>query len=591
MARSPSQQQNLQALALGIGFFAAAASTIALTRFDGGVAFLWVATSLLLGWLSTAPAEARRRGIVACCIASMLVTATVGLGTFVAPLLIPGNVGEAIVASWLLRRWLGHARYFESVEAIAVFVAVAGVIAPALSGVPGALMIYAVTGHPFIEVYVHWIAGHGLGTVAFTPIVVLFLRGEVRFRDIARQRRTAEALGLLAGVTAVSAYVFWQNTMPLLFLPMLPMMVATVRLGRLGAAASTAIVTIVGGVLTIHGTGPMHLLSASLGAKTQFFQFYVATAALMVLPIAALFKQRDELLVRLAESDARQKLIALHSSDIILNASADGTILYASPAIRIVGGLDPDAMIGRNARDLVYEADRSRVTAAHLDAMAAPSTTISVEYRADTPDGIKWFESNARAVVGEGGIPVGVVSAIRDVSRRKAAEFRLMEAAHTDPLTGLHNRRAFDDMLETRWRQVKAEEGICSIAIFDVDRFKHVNDTYGHMAGDLALKTIADVAREGLRGADLLARIGGEEFGLLLWNASAADAAAVAERIRTAIARSVIHAGDGTRISVTISVGVADVLPSESMEASLKAADEALYAAKAAGRNCLRLVG
>ena len=136
---------------LGAGFFAAASATVGLTRFDGGVSVLWIATSLLLGWLATAPREIHRRGVAACCVASLAVTAFVGLGPRAAPFLVVANVGEAVIAARLLRRTLGHARYFESGRGIAAFVVIAGLVAPAASALPGALMIRVVTGHAFLQ--------------------------------------------------------------------------------------------------------------------------------------------------------------------------------------------------------------------------------------------------------------------------------------------------------------------------------------------------------------------------------------------------------------------------------------------------------
>jgi diguanylate cyclase (GGDEF)-like protein/PAS domain S-box-containing protein len=327
------------------------------------------------------------------------------------------------------------------------------------------------------------------------------------------------------------------------------------------------------------------------GARIQFFQFYVGTAVLLILPVAALLKHNQELLVRLSASEARHDLISRHVSDAILNLSVDGTILYASPAFRLLGGYDPEMLVGRNACDLVYSDDMEQVIEAHRAALREPGRTTSVEYRAARSTGaLTWFENRTRAVIGEGGTPVGVVSAIRDITEKKQAEFRLLEAANTDALTGLHNRRAFMDMLDLRWRRVRDDQGRCAVVIFDIDHFKHVNDMHGHATGDLVLKAFAETARGALRDTDMLARIGGEEFALLLWGDDAAGAARVAERILNATEHTIIQSDEGKAVSVTVSAGVAEVGGSVEAQEALKAADDALYRAKAAGRNCLRLV-
>jgi diguanylate cyclase (GGDEF)-like protein/PAS domain S-box-containing protein len=577
-------------LLLGGGFFATAASTVLLTRFDNGVAFIWVSTALLLAWLIHTPRSKWRGGLAACCVASLLVTTFVGYGAYAAPFFIPANVGEALIAYRLLRRVIPHANYFGSLNGVAAFIAVS-CIAPMISGVIASAIIYIANGHSVVSSYLSWVTGHAIGTVALTPIFSLMIGSDTQPWNADHRRGPVETISILAMVTLTVGLVFSQSAMPLLFLPMLPMMVATIRLGRFGAASSTAILAVLGGALTLKGLGPVHLLHASDGERVQFFQFYVGTAVLLLLPVAALLKQHQHLLVSLSASEARHDLIARHVSDAILNLAVDGTILYASPAFRQLGGYDPEELIGRNARDLVSQDDAERMVAAHREALAQPHRTISAEYRAATSTGeLLWFENRTRAVMGDGDVPVGVVSAIRDITDRKDMEARLMEAANTDPLTGLHNRRAFMTMLEHQWSRVREGNGRCGLVLFDIDHFKRVNDRYGHQTGDMVLKTFAEIARGMLRETDMLARIGGEEFALLLWNSDEIAASRIAERIREAIARALLRSDQNASFSITISAGVADLATLESPRDAFRRVDEALYRAKADGRNCWRSV-
>jgi diguanylate cyclase (GGDEF)-like protein len=186
---------------------------------------------------------------------------------------------------------------------------------------------------------------------------------------------------------------------------------------------------------------------------------------------------------------------------------------------------------------------------------------------------------------------VGVVSAIRDLSDRKATELRLTKAASTDPLTGLLNRRAFTEALEAEWQRVRERGGACSVAMIDIDHFKSINDRFGHAVGDTVIRTVAEIAKTSLRDADVIGRLGGEEFGIVLRDTELEVAAAVAERIRGAIALVILRPETGVSVSTTVSVGVAPLLASQSPGTALRQADKALYNAKAAGRNCLRLVG
>ncbi len=150
--------------------------------------------------------------------------------------------------------------------------------------------------------------------------------------------------------------------------------------------------------------------------------------------------------------------------------------------------------------------------------------------------------------------------------------------ASTDSLTGLANRRNF----ENRARDVLAAGGTAAVAIADLDWFKNLNDTHGHAAGDRALSHFAAVLRDGLRSDDVIGRIGGEEFGVLLPGLGAAEAAAAFGRVRAALDASL---AGGSTPAFTVSIGIADTADGERLEDLLSVADDRLYAAKAAGRD------
>ncbi len=578
-------------LLTGLIYFACAVATILPTRFDGGVAYLWIATAFLTARLAVVPPGQWWPTLVACVGGSFLATTLFGAGVWAAIPLSVVNVAEAATAVWLLRKRLGHAAYFESVEAFVTFVVIAGGLIPALLSVPAAAAVAFATQTPFLHNLVTWAAGHALGTIAFTPMAMLIVRGEVgAIMTKGSITRCVEILLLFAVVALITFLVFDQSKMPLLFLPMLPMMIVTMRLGRLGAAGSTVILMVVGGYMTVRGTGPVYLVDAGDGARAQFFQFYVAVAAMLVLPLAALLKQRKELANRLAQSEAGYRLMAQYSGDAILNLATDGTILYASPAARDLGGFDPDALVGRNARDLVVDEDVPKVVAALRSALNEPDKSFPVQYRAVTANGRhSWFETIVRAVLNDRGAVVGAVSASRDITARKAIETNLIEAAQTDVLTGLTNRRGFEIQLQRHVSQLSPSSGPCAVAIFDLDYFKRVNDTHGHAAGDTVLRSFAATAWRTLRENDLVGRLGGEEFGVVLWNTEAEDAVKVCDRLRAALSSTPVRLEDGVSLIVTASVGVAALSDGQTAVDVLRVADEALYEAKREGRNRIRL--
>ena len=158
------------------------------------------------------------------------------------------------------------------------------------------------------------------------------------------------------------------------------------------------------------------------------------------------------------------------------------------------------------------------------------------------------------------------------------------QKALIDPLTGLPNRAAWSERLDHEVNAWHQRGNSLSLAMLDLDHFKRINDGYGHLAGDKVLKIIANVLRKRLRTSDFIARFGGEEFVLLMPDSSLSDALAVGEVLRAAIAACPFHF-KGEPVTITVSMGVAQFLPGERSELALKRADEALYRAKAAGRN------
>lgn len=175
------------------------------------------------------------------------------------------------------------------------------------------------------------------------------------------------------------------------------------------------------------------------------------------------------------------------------------------------------------------------------------------------------------------------------------ANEELFRLATTDALTGIANRRSFDDHLEREWRRMIREQSLLSLLMGDIDFFKNYNDLYGHQAGDACLRAVALAIRgRAVRPGDFIARYGGEEFVVILPGTPAAGALHIAEEIRRAVrALAIPHADSRVDAFVTLSLGVAQAVPTagRTPETLLQAADRALYAAKNQGRNRVVLGG
>ena len=315
----------------------------------------------------------------------------------------------------------------------------------------------------------------------------------------------------------------------------------------------------------------------------------------MVVMVALL--QRELGRRRAMEAEARRseatfRLLAENSSDVVSHLDLAGRRFYISPAAEAIYGRPIAQLLGRSSLEDVVPDDVGIAQEA-VARLNAGERDVRASYRIRRPDGgTVWIEASARLVTdGRSGAPDGIVAIVRDVTERKALEDRLVALARTDGLTGLANRRSFDEALAIEWRRAKREGTSLSLLLVDIDRFKLFNDHYGHLAGDACLRDVAGVISAAVRRpADLVARYGGEEMVVLLPNTHADGAQAVAEQVRAAVeAAGLAHAANQPLGWVTVSGGVATVEPmpdtQTAPEALVAAADEALYRSKRDGRN------
>jgi diguanylate cyclase (GGDEF)-like protein/PAS domain S-box-containing protein len=291
---------------------------------------------------------------------------------------------------------------------------------------------------------------------------------------------------------------------------------------------------------------------------------------------------------------------------LALGSMAEGLVLYdqdeklvfCNEQFRRMFPKTPDVRVpGKSLAEIINASiaagEAAGVTAENGDAyieMVRANLKGGGEWDFELSDG-RWMHARAR-VVPDG----GYLNVVSDITARKHAELalsalnrRLEELARMDGLTGITNRRAFDEALDAEFRRSVRKGTPLSLLLIDVDHFKAFNDTYGHPEGDDCLKTLAKVLTRVLnRPGDLAARYGGEEFASILPDTNAEGAMTIARSILAAVQDLAIpHVGSGTGIA-TVSIGVATFAgdsASGSVDALVQEADDALYAAKAAGRN------
>jgi diguanylate cyclase (GGDEF)-like protein/PAS domain S-box-containing protein len=236
-----------------------------------------------------------------------------------------------------------------------------------------------------------------------------------------------------------------------------------------------------------------------------------------------------------------------------------------------------------------FHPDDQTMLKAHHEALrhAQDGEVRRVEYRARHADG-RWVWLSGRETPFERG-PDGLVKQIvgisQDITARKAAQDKLAYQANFDALTGLANRHYFWTRLQGVLRRASIEHSETAICLFDVDRFKEINDRHGHAAGDEVLEAIGNIVRAQLRSSDVSGRLGGDEFCFALPGTDDNEAARVAERIRERLSTLAFGMSAGSTFTVTATFGVARAEPDMDAKEILEAADRALYRAKSAGRN------
>ena len=297
-------------------------------------------------------------------------------------------------------------------------------------------------------------------------------------------------------------------------------------------------------------------------------------------------RQRSER--RALASEARYRLTASNSSDGIVVRNADGYRLYASPAYYRIIGRTPEELGERRLTEFLDRDGREAVQNT-FDRLKSGEQNVLESFRCPRPNGSSvWVEAISSAIYDHDGFLKEVVTNVRDATDRKLAEEKLEEAASIDRVTGISNRRIFDERFSIEWRRASYDQTPLSLLMIDVDHFKDFNDRHGHLLGDVALKEIATVMVAQLhRARDFAARFGGEEYVVVLPETSREDALAIAEKLRRSVEGVTIAGAQGSGPVLTVSVGVATIWPQvDYREAILvEMADVALYDAKARGRN------
>ena len=305
-------------------------------------------------------------------------------------------------------------------------------------------------------------------------------------------------------------------------------------------------------------------------------------------PYAVINSLQDATAERAALSEAHiaQQMVSRafeHAPIGIALVAIDGGWMRVNRALCDLLGYSEGELLASHFQDITHPDDLEADLALVSDVLEGRRASYQMNKRYIRADGrMIWAQLSVALVQDQDGKPLHFISQIQDVTERHQLEIKLRELADRDHLTGLLNRRRFEEELDRQLERCARHNERAALLLLDIDHFKSVNDSGGHAAGDKLLQTVGDVCTRRVRGTDLVARVGGDEFAAILVDSDESGALQVAEALRESLHE--IDCAD-----TTASIGLTIMRPTDQPDAVLARADRALYAVKRAGRDGARL--
>ncbi len=568
---------------------------IELTKEAGRIASFWPANGILLAIILLQPLSRWPQLLAAGYIGNVIADLYIGDSVSLALLLSACNSFEVLLAATCIRR---DPRASEenllNFPTLIRLGAYGLLLAPIATALLAATILHLHVGADIAGVFVIWMPGDALGIALLTPLILQYRRGfKLLPRSISERALTIAMLVLVIGI---NLFVFTQSHYHLLFLIPPILMLAAFQSGFYGTTTAVAISGVIALTFTVYGFGPVGAsVDYTIREKIGLIQLFVASLVFMSYPAATTLVLRQKLMREKASNERRYKFLLDNTNDIIFERNADQRLTFVSPAVTRILGWGIDEAVNMIGRDFIHPADLHKLdTPFETDPDGFERRRVDVRYRRKDGHYI-WTELSSQIIRDPDTRDFkGTVGTLRDISAQKAAEadrdraFReLQKVADADGLTGLANRRCFDLTLANEIRRSARSNLPLSLMMIDADHFKNYNDALGHFAGDNCLRQIATaVANCATRPGDLVARYGGEEFAVILPDTMQQGAAAMADRIKSAIRDTGLPHPDSISSYVTVSMGIATISGGAlNAEQLIQRADSALYLAKKNGRD------
>ncbi len=567
--------------------------SLSIDRAPGDVTSVWVANGILAGWILSRPTALWPVYLAAGSVTALAVRVLTGDGLVYGVALSAFNVLEILIIAVMIRRVVpdvGNPRSWPSLGTVATGSTLG---ACAVSGLLASTVVSASSSSPFLHSFLIWYSAHVVGMVIVGTLTLVAHRKGIGLIDLPAQRWDFIASMLLIAV--VGSVVFHQSAYPLLFLVYPPLVFAVLRHRFAGVVGGILMLAVVGSIATALDHGPLSLVhDGSATERTILLQLFIGTACLFSFPIALAMAERTRLSARMRESELAYRMLADYSHDVVVRMRADGERLYVSPSARDILGWDPAEML-EPSHHLIHPDDLA-IQQQAIAAVLASGAPVTASYRVRHKQGhYIWMETNARPIPSADGVVNDIIFTCRDITERMIAEEALSASrnelevqARIDSLTGLPNRRQFEERMAQAPGGLRRHDSGLALMYIDIDHFKKVNDDHGHAAGDEVLRVFGQRLSACVRAGDLVARVGGDEFIVLVEDlSSAATAELIARKLTIAMGEGIPF--EAATLHVTASIGIAFSMHPAVAKTLTSAADAALYTAKKAGRNTWHL--
>jgi diguanylate cyclase (GGDEF)-like protein/PAS domain S-box-containing protein len=485
-----------------------------------------------------------------------------------------GNTLEGVAGCYLVTRFAHGQRAFERAQDIYKFAFLAGIVSTTIGATMGVTTL-SLAGFAHWAMYGPiwrtWWLGDAVGAVVVTPLVLLW-RENPRLEW--RRKQLIELALLLLGLSLTAWIVFGERfhtelkNYPLEYICVPFLIWAAYSFGRRKAATATSILAGIATWGTVHGFGPFSREDPN--TSLLLAQLFIGIVAITSLMLAAEVSERKR-------ASQRFRLAVESAPNAMVISNREGEIVLVNSQGMKMFGYKEEELVGQSVEVLVPQRFRGGHREHRNDFSARPQARLMGAGRdlyAVRKDGSEFpVEIGLNPLETEEGL--FVLSAIVDITARKAAEEEFRSLAISDPLTGLANYRKLIDTLDAEIKRFDRTRRSFAVLLLDLDELKKINDAHGHLAGSQALCRLAKVLRASCREVDTPARYGGDEFAMVLPETDSAQARKIATRIRKRVA------SDGDCPPISVSVGCA-VFPDdgETIEKLLSAADRALYGMK-----------